>query len=69
MTKMLRTRLGLAIAFTAGMVACASSPKVSADGCPPDRDVLAFSLTSDGTTYEELSEAVGIVARTTDTRI
>jgi ABC-type glycerol-3-phosphate transport system substrate-binding protein len=66
MTEKLRKMLAmgsLALATTAGVAACASSQARSEDGCPPDRDLFAFSLTSDGTTYEDLSEAVAIVAK------
>ena len=53
----------MALAITVGVVACASSPDASEDRCPPERDLFSFGLTSDGTTYEDLSEAVAIVAQ------
>ena len=45
-----------------GTVVLALSETTSKDPCPPDRDLFVFSLTSDGTSYTSIIEAVTVVA-------
>lgn len=64
-----RKRLGrwltvgiLVVGILVGTVVLALSETTYKDPCAADRDLFAFSLTSDGTSYSSISEAVSIVA-------
>jgi hypothetical protein len=52
----------LVVGILVGTVVLALSETTYKDPCPPDRDLFVFSLTSDGTSYASISEAVTVVA-------